>query len=381
MRVRTLGLEHLIWSGLAQSTQVTEAKEVVNGGEASGGDFRLLLVYLGVAIGVSFLCSLAEAVLLSVPRAHVAILMREGKQTGIWLHQMKRNIHRPLAGILILNTFANTFGAAGVGAQSFRIFGEAWVAVTSAVVTLLVLVFSEIIPKTLGAVHAKRLAPLATRLIRWMTLLTLPLVVILNALSRLLGSSNSPVPTREEIAMVADLAGDAGVLKEQEAHVIRNVLQLTQIKVQDVMTPRAVAFLLKKDARVGEVVEKYHPIRFSRIPIYSDTADHIVAVVHRHEILHAWKDDQKHTRLEKIAHPIHAVPEIASVAQALEQFIARREHIFLAVDEFGGTAGIITLEDAVETLLGVEIVDETDSVKDMRELAREAVSRRRDGNL
>jgi CBS domain containing-hemolysin-like protein len=345
---------------------------------AQTGDVRLLLLYLAVAIVVSFLCSLAEAVLLSVPRAHVAILLREGKQTGIWLHQMKRNIDRPLAGILILNTVANTFGAAGVGAESFRIYGEKWVAVTSATVTLLVLIFSEIIPKTLGAVHAKTLAPLVTRLIRGMTLLTLPLVVVLNGLSRILGSSHAAVPTREEIAVVADLAEDAGVLREQETHVIRNLLQLNRIKVQDVMTPRSVAFLLKRETRVGDVIEKHYPIRFSRIPLYSDTADEIVAVVHRYEILQAWQDGQKDASIESLARPIQAIPEIASVAQALEQFISRHEHIFLAVDEFGGTAGIITLEDAVETLLGVEIVDETDSVKDMRQLARDAVTKRRE---
>jgi len=345
--------------------------------EVASSEYWLLFFYLALALGVSFLCSLVEAVVLSVPRTHVTVGLRENRRSGRLLHEMKKNIDRPLAAILTLNTVAHTFGATGVGAQALTIFGSKWVAATSVVLTFLVLILSEIIPKTLGAVHAKKIAPAAAYIIQGMLVITWPLVVVLNTLSRLLGSSHSTGPTREEIAVVADMAEDAGVLQARESRVIRNILQLGKIKIQDVMTPRSVTFMVRKDATVEQVMERHNPLPFSRVPIYGETTDDIVAVVLRNSLQEAWRSRRKKLRLEELSVPLHAVPEVASVASALESFILRQEHIFLVVDEFGGTAGIITLEDAVETLLGVEIVDETDSVEDMRQLAREAMDRRR----
>lgn len=339
--------------------------------------YVLLFFYLALALGVSFLCSLMESALLSVPRSHVALLVRRGKRSGRLLDRMLRRIDRPLAAILTLNTFAHTFGAAGVGAQALAIFGKVWVSLTSIVVTLLILVVSEIIPKTLGAVHAKRLAPATAYIVQSLIWLALPLVKPLEALSRALGKSSGADMTREELEVAAEVSALSGILEERESSVIRNLLQLRRIKIMDVMTPRVVVFLLRRTKSVEEVLQDRGLIPFSRIPVYGETPDEITGVVLRIDILQCWHREERQTLLAALEKPIHAIPEVASVADALEQFIARRAQIFLAVDEYGGTAGIITLEDAIETLLGVEIVDETDSVDDMRKLARELAERRR----
>jgi CBS domain containing-hemolysin-like protein len=335
-----------------------------------------LFVYLLLALSVSFLCSLVEAGLLSVRRSQISVLVEAGRPSGRLLESMKEQIDRPLAAILTLNTVAHTFGAAGVGAQAQRIFGEYWIALISAAVTLLILVLSEIVPKTLGAVKARTLAPFTAYTVQAMIWITLPLIYLLDAVARLIGSRRAPPVSREEVAATAALGRAAGTLDERESVVIRNVLRLDQVRVEDVMTPRSVVFMLKKDLTVEEVI-KTHALPFSRIPIYGESPDQITGLVLRHGLLEAWHQGRGGERLEKLSRPIAAIPEVATVEAALEQFLQRQEHILLAVDEFGGTAGVITLEDAVETLLGVEIVDETDTASDMRQLARERAETRR----
>lgn len=344
------------------------------------GSPLLLLLYLTLAIGVSFLCSLVEAGILSVRKPQVLVLVNEGRRSGRLLQAMQQNIERPLAAILTLNTFAHTFGAAGVGAETQKLFGD-WVALISILVTLSILVFSEIIPKTLGAVYANPLAGFTAYTVQGMIWTAWPLVVVLEALSKRLRGAHPAVITREEIAVVADLGMQTGALHERESGVIRNLLQLASIRVEDVMTPRPVVFVLGKDTTVGEFLEKHESVPFSRILIQGESIDEIVGVVLQRDLHQAGREGRQSARLEIYAKPIHAVPMTASVAAALEQFISRQEHIFLAVDEYGGTAGIITLEDVIETLLGVEIVDETDSVEDMRKLARERAQRRRSREL
>lgn len=344
--------------------------------DAGDGSPTLLFIYLTLAIGVSFLCSLVEAGILSVRKPQVLVLVNEGKRSGRLLEAMQLNIERPLAAILTLNTFAHTFGAAGVGAESQKIFGTG-VAIISVGVTLAILVFSEIIPKTLGAVYANPLAGFTAYTVQGMIWLAWPLVVVLEMMSKRMRGSSAETITREEIAVVADLGQETGALHERESGVIRNLLQLDRIRVEDVMTPRPVVFLLGKDSTVGEFVEQHESVPFSRIPIRGESIDEIVGVVLQRDLHQAGRDGRQLARVETFVKPIHAVPMTASVAAAMEQFIARQEHIFLVVDEYGGTAGIITLEDVIETLLGVEIVDETDSVEDMRKLARELAERRR----
>jgi len=358
------------------------AAAVVTGGdalarEASTFDWWMLGIYMFLALGVSFLCSLLEAAILSVPQAHVMVLAETGSASGRMLKHMKERIDRPLAAILSLNTIAHTVGAAGVGAQVLIIFGNEWVAIASAIVTLLILVLSEIIPKSLGATHAKALAGFTaytTQLLIWSLY---PLVVMLEVISRALGSGHRTAVTRDEIRIIAELGRHGGALAEKEARVIDNLLRLREVRVQDIMTPRAVAFMLPADTTVGQTLAAHPELRFSRIPIYGESIDDIIGLVRRQAILHAARDGDDARSLRELVRPVKHVPITTSVGDTLNMCIHEQEHLLVAVDEFGGTAGVVTLEDCVETLLGVEIVDETDTVDDMRRLARERMDKRR----
>ncbi len=338
----------------------------------------LLLVYLFIALAVSTLCSLLEAALLSVPRSYVALLVEQGRASGERLERMKDDVDRPLAAILTLNTFAHTLGAAGVGAQATLLWGEAWVGVVSIIVTILILVFSEIVPKTLGATHAKRLAPFTALTVHAMIVLLWPLVALCDSISKLLAGRNlaAPIVSREEMRSLALLAHDEGQIDQAEARVIRNLIALRETAVKQVMTPRTVVFTLRADQTVREVTAG-NSLRFARIPVIGESLDDVKGLVHRHDLLHAVNQGRADLTMAHLARPLHAVPELAKLPVVLETFLRRKEHLFLAVDEYGGTAGVVTLEDILETLLGVEIVDETDVVEDMQKLARQLVRARR----
>jgi len=343
---------------------------------AATTEHLLLIFYLALALGVSFLCSLLEASLLSVSTSHVELMAQEKKRGGELLKQMKTGIDRPLAAILTLNTIAHTIGAAGVGAQILVIWGNSAVAIGSAVVTLLILVLSEIIPKSLGAAHAKRLAGFTALCIQGMIWLTLPVLVPLQWISSKLGGGHATAVTRAEVAITAQLGQDAGVLKPQELHVIRNLLRLSQVTLQDIMTPRPVVFMLGQDQRVEEVLAEHGRLRFSRIPIHAGDADQITGHVTRHDILNAQHEGGADQTMAQLAKPLAEAPPDQNVADTLDQMINRQQHILRVCDEFGGTAGLVTLEDCIETLLGVEIVDETDTAQDMRQAARSLAQRR-----
>lgn len=374
--------------GFAPATPITAGASGVSGVPAasvlgvvphvvSSTDWYLLFGYLGLVLMVSFICSLLEAAFLSLPRSHARVMAEQGHHFGEILGQMKDSVDRPLAAILTLNTVSNTFGAAGVGAMIQRIFGSAWLTAGSIVITLLVLVFSEILPKTLGAVHAKKLAPFVAHAVRTIIVITYPIVVCLELVSKLIGGSDNATITRAEFASLAQEGQNTGVLEERESRVITNMLRLNKIRVSDVMTPRPVVLMLPQHMTVADATDRGEPIPFSRIPIYKDNPDEIIGVILRHDLFTNRWEGRGSIRLASLVQPITVIPQMASVAQALEQFTANGVHLMLVVDEFGGTAGIITLEDAVETLLGVEIVDETDDVTDMRTLARARMERRR----
>jgi len=338
----------------------------------------LLFTYLLIALAFSFLCSMLEAVLLSVSPSHVAVLVERGTATGKRLQRMKQHIDRPLAAILTLNTFAHTLGAAGVGAEAALLWGDAWVGLVSFIVTLLILVFSEIIPKTLGAVHAKRLAPFAAWTIHYLIIILKPAVAACNRVSLFVSGSKQSVPklSRDEIRSIAQMAREEGVLDPNEAMILRNLIALREVTIQSIMTPRTVVFTLQAEETV-EQATRLHPPPFSRIPIVGNGLDDPRGVIHRRELYKALADGHAQTALGELARPLHAVPEVVSLPVVLKQFIERREHLFLAVDEYGGSVGIVTLEDVVEALLGVEIVDETDDVEDMQALAKEALDKLR----
>jgi len=337
----------------------------------------LLLLFAALAIGVSFLCSLLEASLLSLPRSHVEVMVQRGSRIGVMLQRMKEGIDRPLAAILTLNTIAHTVGAAGVGAQAAETFGSQAVGIAGAVMTLAILVFSEIIPKTLGAVHARGLAGATALVTRGMILVCYPLIVVLEWINRLIRRDGGERQvSRDELAATLRLGWQGGLLDRREFRVASNVLALGDVRLEEVMTPRTVVFALPQAMTVEDALAEHQPFRFDRIPVYRDTIDDVTGYVLRFDVREAHTAGRGAQPLAELAKPMQAFPEQASVGDVLEWMLAKREHIVLVVDEHGGAAGIATLEDALETLLGEEIVDETDPAVDMQQLARRLAAHR-----
>ena len=340
--------------------------------------YTLLIIYFCLALFLSFICSLLEAVLLSTPSSYASILKKEDSKSGLILDEFKENINRPLAAILTLNTFAHTIGAAGVGAQVLKIAaeagvsGEAYVAIASGVLTFLILVFSEIIPKTLGSTYWRTLVGISVRFIQFLIWMTYPFVLLAEFISNF-GSDSTSV-TREEVIAMAEMGEDEGILEEQETDLIENTLRLKDIKVSDVMTPRNVIFALNKDMTVGQVLEEHDTLDFTRIPVFDGNLDNMIGMVNRYDIINRKAEDQFSTRMSEIITDIPWVNENDAIDKVLELFIENRDHLCLVKDDFDTLTGLITLEDAVDTLLGKEIVDEHDSVVDMRNLAESKIN-------
>tara|TARA_B100001142_G_scaffold178020_1_gene177671 strand:+ start:116 stop:1216 length:1101 start_codon:yes stop_codon:yes gene_type:complete len=337
-----------------------------------------ILIFLFLALGISFLCSLLEAIILSVTWSHIEILKKNENSSGNLLKNLKDNIDQPLAAILTLNTVSHTIGAAGIGSE-FHKLGNEWFTAASIILTILILVFSEIIPKTLGAIYWKKMAPSSAYLLLLLIRITWPIVVVLNYFSKLIsdGNEDQKEMTREEMIAVAEIGETQGALEKQETQVIKNLLTLDKILAEDVMTPSTVMMTFHKSDTIEKVIQENSPIPFSRIPIIDNDLDDIIGVVYRSKILEMSSDGNSEVKMDEIASKLSTVSPEDSVATLLEEFLKKREHVFLVVDEYGTTQGIITLEDAVETLLGAEIVDESDSVEDMRQLARELWEKRR----
>ena len=337
-----------------------------------------LLVYFFIALVVSFLCSLLESVLLSVSHAHIAVLVKEGSKRGKLMFSLKENINRPLSAILTFNTIANTVGAAGVGAQTYSVFGSSWVAISSIILTLSILFFSEIIPKTLGANYTKSLVGFTAYMIRILIFLVFPMVFFGEKISKFLSRDNqdNSKASRAELIAMAELSEDEGAIDSQEGDIIENLMKLDNILAEEVMTPRSVIFSLSDEDTVGKVVNKYSPLVFSRIPIFKNSLDQVIGFVHRYDLVNKQAEDKFDVTMSSLMEPVHTVKESDSVSTILDQFVKRRQQIFIVEDEFGTTTGLISLEDAIETLLGVEIVDEHDSVVDMRKLASAKLEKR-----
>lgn len=335
-------------------------------------------IIMVVALSISFLCSLLEAILLSVSHGHIELLTKEGHKAGPRLKYLKEHTDRSLAAILTLNTIAHTLGAAGVGSEIQKIYSDNAVAVASAIMTLLILVFSEIIPKSIGAAKWKRLAPISSRIIVFLIKVTLPIVWVLERISKFFQPDGYQAEvTREEMIAVAEMGEDQGTIEADETRIIRNLLRLDNIAAEDIMTPSTVMFTVHQDQTVEEVVKENTPLRFSRMPVIESDLDDVVGVVLRSVLLDALSQGKTEIRMKEVMMPILRVKPEDSVGTLLDKFIEQRDHIFLVVDEYGSTQGLVTLEDAIETLLGVEIVDESDSVDDMRELARQQWEERR----
>lgn len=345
--------------------------------EPGEGNYVMLLVYAGVALGFSFFCSVAEAVLLSVTPSYIATMEEKGRQTAGRLKRMKENVDRPLAAILSLNTIAHTVGAAGVGAEAAGIWGNSAVGYASALMTLLILILSEIIPKTIGAVYWRQLAPWMSQAIQWLIYALYPLVWMSEWITKLIsGGKEQEVVTREELAATAAMSSETGELDNEEHRILTNLLRLRSLSVEDIMTPRTVIFCFPQSMSVGELLAEHPELPVSRIPVYGDSIDQTTGFALKTDILLAQAQDKFDTTLESLARPIKAVPPTASLSDALEILLNQREHIALVVDEYGGTDGLVTLEDLIETLLGMEIVDEADKHADMQRLARKQWNQR-----
>jgi len=338
----------------------------------------LLLLFVGFALGVSFLCSLLEAALLSVRMATLSEQRVAGNRgAGLLLELKRHRVDDSISAILILNTISNTLGATLAGAQAATVFGSAWIGVFSGVLTFLILVVSEIIPKTLGAVYARSLSWLVGWILTFLTRLMAPALVVSRALTRLLTRGRRTALSRGELTAVIEAAARDGALSENESTLLANLLRTKDLQVEDVMTPRTVMFMMADDATVDDLLSEPEAEAFSRFPIYQGDPDNVTGYVLQRDVMKAVASgDRKDRRLGSFLREIRFVPELIGVGQALQQFLARRETIAMVADEHGGVAGLVTLEDLTETMLGTEIVDEFDRIVDLRQKALELRDRR-----
>lgn len=340
----------------------------------------LLVFYLCLALGFSFLCSILESVLLSITPSYVFALENEGSPFGAKLRELKEDVDRPLSAILSLNTVAHTVGAVGVGDQANQLLGGGYAGIVGGLMTLAVLVFSEIIPKSLGAQHWKKLAPFAARVLPWLIRILLPLVWLSNLITSLLGrSAHEPTLSREEFHALADLVAEEGVFDENETVMLRNLVKFNSLMAKDIMTPRTVIVGFEEEETVSDVMNDTANLRFSRLPVYEEDRDEITGYVLKHDLLLNYAHGNTDMPLKDLRRPISVIPSVARIPDVLEQLLTRKEHLALVVGEYGGTAGIVTLEDVVETMLGLEIVDEVDTVEDMQALARDQWLKRAEG--
>ena len=330
----------------------------------------LLIGYFLLALGVSFVCSLLEAVILSVTHPQIVTMVKINPKKGKMIQVLKDDINRPLAAILTLNTIANTVGAAGMGAQALNVYGSNAVAISSAILTFSILIFSEILPKTLGAYFCRSLAIPSAYIIRFLMVVAFPFVWLSNAFSKTINTNEDKV-SREEITAMAQMGEDDGSIDEHESDIIENLFRLKEIQVEDILTPRSVIYAFEDKKTAGNIKDSNDDIIFSRIPVFHENIDNIIGMVYKDTVLETMADDYFEKTMADIVEPVESVYETESVESVLNKFTKNRSHMFIVKDEFGGTTGIVTLEDCIETLLGVEIMDESDEVADMRKLAKD----------
>jgi CBS domain containing-hemolysin-like protein len=337
-----------------------------------GGDPLLLILYVALALGVSFLCSIAEAVLLSVTPTHIESIREHKPRRAALLKRLKQDeVDQSLAAILTLNTIAHTVGAIGAGAEATVVFGSAWFGVFSAVMTLLILFLSEIVPKTIGAVYWIHLTGPVAQFVRILIIVLYPLVWVSERITRMIASGRSAHAVgRDDVLAMTRIGERAGSIDGEQSRIINNLFQLTSLRAVDVMTPRTVIYALPLELSIDEAAARVAESAFSRVPVYGEDIDDVRGFVIRDDVLQLKGDGRGEESLLEIQREILTVPGSISLSRMLERLIRERHHIALLVDEYGGTLGLVTLEDVIETLVGAEILDETDGVADMRELAR-----------
>ena len=343
------------------------------GTSAGSGSWTMLAIYFCIAILVSFACSIFEAVLLSVSQPFIATQKKASPETGRRWETLRAQIDGPLTSILTLNTIAHTVGSIGVGKEVAGLASDSshsgWInGLAAALMTLAVLVLSEIIPKTLGARYWRKFAPVVGILLEKLTWLMTPFVWFIRVFG---GSGHDEVEfSREELKVMADIGVRKGKLQEGESRILKNLLYMRDIQARDVMTPRVVVFSLAEETLIADFMTHHHARPFSRIPVFRGTSDNVTGFVLRGDLLLAAARDKDNHSLTEYSRPIHSIPESTRLTEAFAQMIASQYHLATVVDDYGGLAGLITLEDIVETLLGLEIVDESDTREDMQQFAR-----------
>ena len=351
----------------------------------------LLLFYAIISILFSFLCSILEAVLLSITPTFINVKKQEGKHYATVLEEQKKDVDKPLIAILTLNTVAHTVGAILVGVQAKTAYADIYgtqaqsffgfpftedvmVGVVSTLMTILILVASEIIPKTIGATYWKSLAHFTASALNIMVLAMkyTGLLWILQLFTKLIGSKgeHGSVLSREDFSAMTDIAHEEGVFEESESKVIKNLLTFDEIEAKDVMTPRTVMKTASEDMRIEDFFNQNRPLRFSRIPLYKDTDDNITGFFLKDELLEAIINKKGNEPLANIRREILITNRSKPIPELFEKFVQQKEHITLVVDEYGSVSGLVTMEDVIETLLGLEIMDESDNVEDLQVLAR-----------
>ena len=340
----------------------------------------ILILLFVLVIGISFLCSILESILLSTNMSYISVLEKENPKAGILLKKLKTDIDKSIASILILNTVANTLGATAIGVQAQSVFtGNAnLIMAVSIALTFAILFFAEIIPKTIGAVYWKQLAPLAALIINFFIFITYPLIIITQFVTKKIsnGNANMDSISREELIHSTLLSEEEGVIGDLESDIIENTLSINAIKVKDILTPRSVMYAIQKGTLIKDILEDRRTYKFSRVPVYDESIDNIVGIVLTKKLFkQAIKD--KDVSIEQIMMPVITLNENIPVSKALNTFIKKREHMFIVLDNYDQTEGIVTLEDCIETLLGLEIMDESDTTADMRKLALQKMKEKR----
>ena len=331
-----------------------------------------LIAYLLLALVVSFLCSIMESVLLSTQQSFLLVKNNNGKAWAKSFINLKINIDKPLSAILSLNTVAHTIGAAGVGAQAVKVFGETYFGVVSAVLTILILIFTEIIPKTIGAKYWRSLSSFSYYTIKIMIILTYPLVIMAAVITKIISrNAKAQSTSREEIAALASIGTNEGLFSDKENKIIQNILKLKIVKATDIMTPRVVVVTADENISLNDFLKNKDYLCYSRIPVYSGDSEDISGYVLRQEVFENIAEGKQNLKLKKIKKAIVIVPSSITLFSLWELLLKKKQHIALIVDEFGGFDGIVTMEDIIETLLGLEILDEKDTITDMQKYARE----------
>ncbi len=333
----------------------------------------LLIIYLAIALVFSFLCSVLEASLLSTTPVFINIKIKEGKQYARTLSKYKKNIDLPLSAILTLNTFAHTLGAAGVGSQAQKLWGEEYLTMTSVILTLVILIVSEIIPKTLGATYWKRIGRFTVISLQIMIYSPLyPFIVLTNFITKKLRGKDEQTSmiSSTEFRAITDSVIEEGIIDEEESMLLQNLMKFRYIRVRSIMTPRVVIVAADEEMSIEEFYESNEDIPFSRIPIYKDDLNYFTGFVLKDEIMETIIDEKGSEPLKSIIRQVQIVNEEMPIIKLFYKLIDLRAHIAMVVDEYGQASGLVTMEDVIETLIGLEIVDEMDDVEDMQVLAR-----------